>query len=268
MPSITATTRRSIVRLAAGALLYWLVLLAFSFTQQTYLVPLLVFFCLPLAALALVVLWRSGHLHVDDLAFRDDLTSLGNRRAFRRRAEAMLRRAGSGTLAMILLDVDDLKTVNDDCGHLAGDELLIGVSEYLLSISPSPNSLFRIGGDEFALLIDRTRGESVTAVIERLKPYRQHFRTCGHEHAVNVSFGFGSAGPNETFDGLFRRAAARLRDLKRQLYSNGDRQDRRRQSIDTTKVVAAALAAEPEPEISSNVTSLEERRRQRREQRA
>jgi diguanylate cyclase (GGDEF)-like protein len=88
-------------------------------------------------------------------------------------------------------------------------------------------SVYRIGGDEFAVLVDRANGESAVPVLRRLEPFRSEFASCGHTHGVSVSYGFASALPGEHFAALFRRADERLRQFKRELYKNGTQPERR-----------------------------------------
>ena len=89
-------------------------------------------------------------------AFHDPLTGLANQALFRDRvdhAATRLQRNG-GQLAVLFIDLDDFKTVNDSLGHSAGDELLVIVSERLSSCLRAGDTAARLGGDEFAVLMD------------------------------------------------------------------------------------------------------------------
>jgi diguanylate cyclase (GGDEF)-like protein/PAS domain S-box-containing protein len=93
------------------------------------------------------------------LASYDPLTGLLNRRAFERRLERMLQAARDEgrNAALLYLDLDEFKVINDTCGHVAGDELLKQVSALLQWRAPERVVLARLGGDEFGILIeDRT----------------------------------------------------------------------------------------------------------------
>lgn len=171
-----------------------------------------------------VWLWRMSHARVSAMAYRDDLTSLANRRAFNLKAETFGREERGGTRSLVLFDVDGLKYINENCGHQAGDELLRAIGH---RVSDLQGAVFRIGGDEFAVLVDRAHGESAVPVLRRLEPFRRLFAACGHTHGVSVSYGFASALPGEHFGALFRRADERLRQFKRELYDNGTRPERR-----------------------------------------
>jgi diguanylate cyclase (GGDEF)-like protein len=100
----------------------------------------------------------------------DPLTGLGNHRAFQ---EELVRQIAEyqrdpGPLALVLFDVDDLKRVNDEQGHAAGDELLVAIGRLMTATIRPSDRPFRIGGDEFALLMPGTTGESAFAVARRL----------------------------------------------------------------------------------------------------
>ncbi|MFC6663366.1 GGDEF domain-containing protein [Deinococcus multiflagellatus] len=98
-------------------------------------------------------------------ARRDPLTGLGNRRAF----EEALRAAWTrhpGTLALALIDVDGLKTVNDERGHAAGDQVLQLFAQGLQTHLPATHGLYRIGGDEYVALCTRRGVDALHRAIE------------------------------------------------------------------------------------------------------
>jgi diguanylate cyclase (GGDEF)-like protein len=103
-------------------------------------------------------------------ALLDGLTGLGNHRAFQdelaRQLESVNRDATP--LALLLIDVDDLKTVNDSRGHVAGDDLLIAVGRIAATILRRTDRAFRIGGDEFAVLLPHTGIETALSVARRI----------------------------------------------------------------------------------------------------
>ncbi len=105
-------------------------------------------------------------------AFHDPLTDLANRTLFTDRvAHSLARRRESPTAAtaVLLLDLDDFKTVNDSLGHAAGDELLVAVAERLRSCVRPADTLARLAGDEFAILLDDLDdGGDATAVALRV----------------------------------------------------------------------------------------------------
>ncbi|BFV56261.1 hypothetical protein KCMC57_up13650 [Kitasatospora sp. CMC57] len=92
-------------------------------------------------------------------AFHDSLTGLANRVLFRDRVNQAFRRGTRGGLSagVLLIDIDDFKMVNDAMGHSVGDELLVAVSLRLSTVARASDTAARIGGDEFALLIEDAR---------------------------------------------------------------------------------------------------------------
>jgi diguanylate cyclase (GGDEF)-like protein/PAS domain S-box-containing protein len=89
-------------------------------------------------------------------AFHDALTGLANRSLFHDRAQHALERVQrqGGRLAMLMLDLDDFKLINDTLGHAAGDEFLVAVAGHLAEHTPSGATVARLGGDEFATLLE------------------------------------------------------------------------------------------------------------------
>lgn len=121
---------------------------------------------------------KRSERELEKLAFYDPLTSLSNRALFQRQitriAESCV--AGGQTGALLLLDLDRFKEVNDSLGHAAGDELLLKVSQCLRRILPADAMLARLGGDEFAIILpgadrDLAAACAETVVGELAKPF-------------------------------------------------------------------------------------------------
>jgi diguanylate cyclase (GGDEF)-like protein len=106
---------------------------------------------------------RTRELH--HLALHDSLTGLPNRALILDRIEQMLTRSrrDHSPVAVLFLDLDNFKDVNDTLGHAAGDELLIGVSSRLSSAIRKEDTVGRLGGDEFVVV---TQGDSLAAGSE------------------------------------------------------------------------------------------------------
>jgi diguanylate cyclase len=126
-------------------------------------------------------------------AFHDSLTGLANRVLFKERVEhALARRRRSGRpLAVLFMDLDDFKTVNDTLGHAAGDSLLDQVARRLEGCVRTADTVARLGGDEFAVLLDDAESETdVTAAAERMMTsLNQPFPLEGNTFVVRASVG-------------------------------------------------------------------------------
>jgi diguanylate cyclase (GGDEF)-like protein/PAS domain S-box-containing protein len=144
------------------------------------------------------------------LAFHDALTGLPNRALFHDRVNQALARVerSDNYVAVIFLDLDNFKTINDSLGHSAGDELLNSVATTLVSGLRKSDTAARLGGDEFAVLVeDAPNREEVMRMADRLmKTLRTPVTVAGQELNPTVSMGitFGIAG--NTGDQLLRNA--------------------------------------------------------------
>jgi len=152
-------------------------------------------------------------------AFHDSLTGLVNRAVFRDRADHAIARAARlhQRPAILLLDLDGFKTVNDGLGHDAGDELLVAVGHRLQASGRSIDTVARIGGDEFAILLeDDARADGAKAVADRvLAVLTTPFQVRGREVFVRASIGIAVAGAGTTTDELLRNADAAMYAAKR-----------------------------------------------------
>ncbi len=131
--------------------------------------------------------WEASH---------DALTGLINRREFEKKIARAIERAqvtgNSGLLCF--MDLDGFKVVNDSCGHAAGDEMLVQLSELIGAQVRSSDSLARLGGDEFGLLLegcDEDRGQIIAnSILSSVKNF--HFFHKGKVYTVGVSIGMTS----------------------------------------------------------------------------
>jgi diguanylate cyclase (GGDEF)-like protein len=145
-------------------------------------------------------------------AFHDALTGLRNRTLFIDRLGRSLRRAKQGeeqSFAVLFLDLDRFKVVNDSLGHLVGDRLLIGIARRLEACLRPGDTVARLGGDEFAILLDEIRDVGdATRVAERIhRKLTLPFQLDGHEVFTTASIGIAiSASHYEQPDDLLRDA--------------------------------------------------------------
>jgi diguanylate cyclase (GGDEF)-like protein len=119
---------------------------------------------------ALLAYQDSAIAGLRDLALTDSFTGLANRRAYEERMEEELLRAQrmGRSLALLLLDVDHLKQMNDTFGHAAGDQLLRAVVDVLRSRTRGIDLAARLGGDEFILILPETDRAGAMVALERL----------------------------------------------------------------------------------------------------
>jgi diguanylate cyclase (GGDEF)-like protein/PAS domain S-box-containing protein len=154
--------------------------------------------------------WASEH---------DALTQLPNRRAFQARLQAAVVRAAEtgGEIGLLLIDLDHFKHVNDSLGHSAGDELLKSVGERLRGGVREGDFVARIGGDEFAIVLDHLHSEdSILRVGTSIQGLiREPIRIAGRAVSAGASIG-GALFPRNaaTADDLFKNADTALYALK------------------------------------------------------
>ncbi len=107
---------------------------------------------------------------LDRLAHQDPLIELPNRRGFQRQLERLIDRVSryTASAAMLFVDIDGLKLINDSFGHKAGDEALIQVAELLVAGVRKSDCVARLGGDEFGILLDQADEASARDTAARL----------------------------------------------------------------------------------------------------
>lgn len=172
---------------------------------------------LPLPNGQLIVIVRdiSERKHTEEelkrLAFHDTLTGLPNRASFILRLQEALTvgEAERRPLAVMFLDLDNFKIVNDSIGHEAGDQLLILVAQRLQASLRPGDTIARFGGDELAVLVEGLAdpGEAVRVAERVRKVLRPPVSLSGHEVFVTASIGIAIAAPGEDDPaGLLRKA--------------------------------------------------------------
>jgi diguanylate cyclase (GGDEF)-like protein len=170
------------------------------------------------AAAALVSGRHLGELRF--LADHDPLTRLLNRRAFVTRLEGEVARAVryKRTFGLVVTDLDGFKQLNDRYGHASGDEALVAFANVLVESLRQPDDAFRIGGDEFAVLLAEATEDDARQVVARAETLLGKLAAGGQPWAANLSASFGCAAcPEDATDAqtLFRLADEALYDAKR-----------------------------------------------------
>ncbi|MEV4350338.1 sensor domain-containing diguanylate cyclase [Actinoplanes sp. NPDC049596] len=166
---------------------------------------------------------QAAQAHVAQLshqAFHDSLTGLPNRSYLIERAEAAVSDAAGhgGQVALMVLDLNGFKQVNDTEGHQAGDALLQQVAKRLLGAVRDDDVVSRLGGDEFAILLTRDPDDAVaSAVADRIcDRLRQPFTIDGKQVTVGGSVGFALYPEDATdYEALMKGADAAMYEAKR-----------------------------------------------------
>jgi diguanylate cyclase (GGDEF)-like protein/PAS domain S-box-containing protein len=155
------------------------------------------------------------------LAHHDPLTGLANRLLFSARFEQAVRRRPrrGGTLALLFLDLNRFKQVNDTLGHAAGDMLVADVAKRITAVVRPEDTVARLGGDEFAILLEQLSAPRDAAFVARkvLTVFSYPFRVDGQELGINVSIGI-SLFPRDgrSLDDLLRSADRAMYRAKQQ----------------------------------------------------
>lgn len=147
------------------------------------------------------------------LAFYDALTGLPNRRLCLDRLHAVLERPGRGPVAILFIDLDRFKVINDGIGHAAGDELLVAVARRLTALIDGHGSIARYGGDELVAILDPLGDiASVLALAATLvEALRRPFLVRGYELVVEGTIGIAVTSPElATPEDLLRAADVAL----------------------------------------------------------
>ncbi|SAK90614.1 diguanylate cyclase [Caballeronia glebae] len=162
---------------------------------------------------------RASEERVLYLAHHDPLTGLANRRYLQAQMQQRLSRRGDDqgpTLAVMFLDLDGFKKVNDDLGHDAGDEVLRAVALRLKKTLRHGEIIARLGGDEFALIVEHATFVACTTLARRIvqrlsEPYPL---SGGTTATIGASVGLALAQKGESFERLMKRADQALYKAK------------------------------------------------------
>ncbi|MDZ7588193.1 MAG: GGDEF domain-containing protein [Parasphingorhabdus sp.] len=152
-------------------------------------------------------------------AWDDTLTGLANRRHFIEMLEqriARCKRYGDSS-ALLFLDVNELKLVNDSLGHAAGDVVLRALAKLIADNIRRSDFAARIGGDEFAIILDNLDADQVEAKIGELMTLmaRSELNFEGQPITLRAAIGYCFVGPTDNVEGLMSRADAAMYEVKR-----------------------------------------------------
>ena len=188
---------------------------------------------------------REVRAEMAHMAFHDALTGLPNRRAF---GETIDTRMKSGdAVAVLMLDLDHFKAVNDTLGHRVGDQLLVAAADRLRKLCGHGDRIFRIGGDEVAIVPEVAEdGEAMAAAI--IETFRAPFQIDQHALAIGCSVGLATSGPGDGADLAVQKADLALYKAKEKgrfcfaVYAEGMMEEAARRRA-TEQELARAVAA-------------------------
>ena len=153
-------------------------------------------------------------VELEQLADTDTLTPLPNRRAFMRRLEAVVQYASrhNTPAAILYIDLDGLKPINDDYGHVAGDAVLLHLAQLLTENLRATDMVARIGGDEFGLILDHLNEADARAKAKALVEHvsTQRVAVGRSTITIRVTVGLAMVRANETVASLLERADAAM----------------------------------------------------------
>jgi len=163
---------------------------------------------------------RSAEIRLQHDALHDALTGLPNRALFMDRVDQVVRRtsreAGAGC-AVLFIDIDRFKLVNDSLSHAVGDHLLVALAGRISGVLRPGDTVARIGGDEFTILLDGAVTEREARIVAgRVQgALGQAFNVDGHELIVTASVGISLSAPQMSPSELMRNADIAMYDAKR-----------------------------------------------------
>lgn len=146
----------------------------------------------------------------------DPMTEVGNRRAYQRSAEAMRyahQRYGR-RFCLLIFDIDDFKDINDRLGHPAGDRVLVSMVQTVRGVMRHSDELFRIGGEEFAILLHEADKAAARVFCDKLLE-RVRSAPGAADRPVTISIGVAEIREGDSVEALFARADANLYLAKR-----------------------------------------------------
>ena len=153
-------------------------------------------------------------------AMHDPLTGLANRAAFRNSIAALMNDSSAKTnSALLFLDGDNFKAINDTWGHAAGDCVLIEVANRMVEFGETRHQSYRLGGDEFAMVLYGVHSEAevkhICAALSQqfIRPFDLHN---GHTTSMSLSIGFALAWENGSQESLLEQADSSMYRVKNQ----------------------------------------------------
>lgn len=160
-------------------------------------------------------------------ARRDQLTDLQNRRAYAETIDKLSDKMPDAC-SVVIIDINGLKKMNDTCGHNAGDELIIGTANCLRRSFEGTDTIYRIGGDEFCVIIfekDYDIGKALNRLKELSAQWKGKF-----VQGISISVGVASSEEFADIESLIKAADKRMFESKRNYYESSGRDRRRKRT--------------------------------------
>lgn len=149
------------------------------------------------------------------LAYQDVLTELGNRAAFMKEQNGLS--AGS-SVGYVVMDINDLKRTNDRFGHQEGDELIRCAAECISRAFQCRGKAFRIGGDEFVVIVENATEECLLQLLEKLEREQEKKRQALEKPwKLQIAYGYAVHSGEGGYEELFRLADERMYECKRRM---------------------------------------------------
>ena len=162
--------------------------------------------------------YESRLAELDRLAHRDTLVDLPNRRSFLLSLEQLIARVDryGGPAAMLFVDVDGLKAINDEFGHVAGDKALVEVARLLVASVRKADFVGRLAGDEFGILLEHADELSAWQMALRVVETVDECQFCIQDVCLplSVAIGVGMIQPGDTPEAVFARADKEMYRIK------------------------------------------------------
>jgi len=150
------------------------------------------------------------------LAYTDVATGLKNRAAYDISIKELNYNWCKSSVCLILFDIDNLKINNDTLGHLVGDELISGVAKCIKKAFMNYDSCYRIGGDEFAVLLNEDKQEIIDSFLKEFENCIKQYNDI-HQHKISVSHGYAIA---TKFNPKFKNVCEFFNSADMNMYSN------------------------------------------------
>ncbi|PQP15171.1 diguanylate cyclase domain-containing protein [Rhodococcus opacus] len=214
--AMSARRLRSGVCVPIGAETVWGVLTAHSARPREYTDREVMFLRSVTAVLAAAIRRIDAEEALRYQSLHDPLTGLPNRALVRRRIDAALDAppGPESPVAVLLIDLDGFKILNDRLGHAGGDDALIRWAEQLRTVVRPTDTVARIGGDEFLIVCPAILAEDALTIATRITELQVGDHAVGQGLPVAASVGIALAGPGETRERLIRRADTAMYQAK------------------------------------------------------